>query len=507
MNELALELQDIEVSFGATRALSGVSIGLERGRIVGLVGANGAGKSTLIRVIEGDLRPQAGFVKVGGIEREEFSIPSGIRDGVAVVRQQLDLVPDLTVGENIALGAERAFLRGGLFSRKAAYARARDLLATVGLTSVDPAARLGDLSLGHQQLVAVARAIRSEPRVLLLDEPTTMLTPVESGQMLDTIAAMGRQGLSIVLVSHRLDDVMRTASSVIVLRDGVIAAHLAESNLSVRTIVEAMGGTLAAPRPRGAAPHPATGESPALEVDALVTRAGGPASFVLGRGEVLGLFGLVGAGQAELIRALSGVDRPASGIIRVDGREVSPRSPRDAQLHGVVYVPDDRRNRGIIPSLNVWKNVGFRVPKRYRRAGITRGRALVTDVAALAERLQIKTSSLRASILSLSGGNQQKAVLARALMEKPTVLLLHEPAQGIDTMGKAELYATLRRLAADGVSILYVATDVEELHEVVDRVCVVSRGRIVASLEGRDITEAQIAGLLAASDANTGGTS
>lgn len=502
-NASALRTEGLGVSFGAVQALIRVDLDIRRGEVAALVGANGAGKSTLLRVVEGDLAPSDGRLYVDGDERTEHTITQGMSDGIAVVRQQLDLVPGISVGENIFLGAEARYVRRGRYDRRAAYADAADLLDRVGLGDVRPEDATSQLTPAQQQLLALARALRGDPAILLLDEPTSTLTPTEAARLLEIVSDLRTRGIAIVFVSHRLDEVLQISDRVLVLRDGQLVADLGRDDASVQTIVAAMGTAGHSGHQRGrAGGAPRDISTPAgreplqgvrLEVDEVQVADLGPASFTVAKGEILGLFGLMGGGQSAIAQAIAGVAPPTSGRVRVEGNHVDTASPRRAQRSGVVYSPEDRRGRGIHETMSVWENVVYRVPPPLRNAlgFIRRGKA---DAAyeELARALGIKAEGPSQPITALSGGNQQKCLLARCLLERPSVLVLHEPAQGIDIIAKEDIYDRVRAIAAEGTSIVYIATDVEELQAIADRVLVIRHGCVVAEVRDGEVHEGSL---------------
>ncbi|MBX3030474.1 MAG: sugar ABC transporter ATP-binding protein [Chloroflexi bacterium] len=493
----ALAALDVHRSFGAVRALRGVSLSVARGEILGLVGANGAGKSTLIRILTGDLAPDAGEVRIAGEPVHLTSVRDAQALGIGVVRQELDLVPDLTVAENLFLGEEHRFPGSTWRLDRASMARAAaPLLDAVGLR-LDPARRVSALSIGDRQLVAAARALRDAASVMLLDEPTSSLTPWETERLFTTLRGLATRGVAIIYISHRLDEIGALCDRVTVIRDGMhvgdFGAPAAELDAIVAAMTPGIGDRDAPAEPRDLRQR---GE-PVLEARGLRVGRHGPADLVLHRGEILGVFGLVGAGRSTIARALTGSLRPDAGEVVVRGEAVRLRSPWDGYREGVAYLAEDRKAESILPGLSIRINVGVRAPGDTARGGVLDMARLRALARRTIDRLAIKTPTDTALIEQLSGGNQQKVVVGRLLAERLDVLVLDEPTHGIDVKAKRELLDLLRDLAAEGKGILLISSELAELVAVADRIVVFRNGRVVAEFDTADATETSLVGAAA----------
>jgi rhamnose transport system ATP-binding protein len=489
-----LSLRGIAKSFGAVRALRGVDLDLRAGEVHALVGENGAGKSTLIGVITGAHAPDAGTLEVLGQRIDHYSPRAAIELGIAVIYQQPALFGELSVAENLLIGTD-----GALISWRARHSRARDLLDAVG-ACIDPRAPAKSLPLAEQQLVEIARALRTETPILILDEPTAVLPRVEAERLLERLSQLRSRGVGILYVSHRLEEVARLADRVSVLRDGESVWSAAMQGVSHATLVRHMVGRELAPeasRVRGASPANRAPGPPLLEVRGLSSRAAGLAdiAFDIGAGEVLGLAGLVGAGRSDLAACLFGLAPIDAGEVRVRGSRVAVDGVSAALEAGLALVPADRRRHGVIPPLTVAENIVLAQLDRLARRGCVE-RAAERELARhWIEALHVKAESPDARVDTLSGGNQQKVVLARWLAREPQVLILDEPTQGIDVSGRAEIHRLIRELAERGLAVLLISSDLPELAALSDRVAVMRRGRLVGVLAREGATQEAVLAL------------
>ena len=483
-----LSVQGLTKSFGGVRALRGVSLDLQSGEIHALVGENGAGKSTLIKILSGAHASDAGTITMGG-EAVGNLTPRGARAlGIAVIYQQPALLPDLSVAENIAQGIEprRLFRRVDWKERRA---RAKALLARLGLT-LDPDLPARSLSMPEKQLVEIARALGEEARVLVLDEPTASLSASEVARLLDILRELREQGLAIVYVSHRLEEIFEIADRVTVLRDGAVVETRKAAELSRAELIRLMvGRELESVFPdRKAARHDAA--EVVLEARAMgcLTTGVHHVSLALRAGEIVGLFGLVHSGRTELARMLFGITPADSGKLVLLGKTVSVDSPRSASALGIAYVPEDRRQHGIVAAMPVSANCTMAVLDKLRR-GLLLDREREAEITrSYVERLQIKAASIEAEAGTLSGGNQQKVALARSLATGPKVLILDEPTQGVDIGAKAEIHGLVAELAARGLAVLMISSELPEILGMSDRIAVMSEGTITGVLEVKDAT-------------------
>jgi ABC-type sugar transport system ATPase subunit len=463
----------LEKSFPGVRALRGVDLELHRGEVLALVGENGAGKSTLIKILGGAHRPDAGSLWIAGREEAIATPADAQRAGIAVIYQELNLVPELSAAENIFLGQERT--RGGFIRRGDEVLRAREIFQRLGV-AIDPRVRPSRLSAAEQQVVEIARALATEARVIIMDEPSATLTPQEVEKLFQVVRELTGQGIGVIYVSHRLDEIFQIADRVLVLRDGSRVGEAAIGEVSRRRLIEMMvGRSIENEFP---ARRPFLGEE-RLVVDGL--RRGDAVrgvSFAVRRGEVLGLTGLVGAGRTETARLIAGADRRDAGSVRLDGRTLAASSPRQAIRDGICLLTEDRKGEGLVPGLSVRENFGLPNLGRLSRLGFVRRSEERRALARFAAALGIKAPSMEAPAWSLSGGNQQKLVLARWLERDCEVLLLDEPTRGIDVGAKYEIYVLIDELAARGKAILLISSELPEVLALSDRVLVMHEGRI-----------------------------
>lgn len=483
-----LELTGATVRFGADAVLDGVDFRLFPGEVHSLMGENGAGKSTLIKTISGALALDEGVLRLDGVE-VHFSSPHAAQAaGISTVYQEIDLLPNLSVAENIWLGREpRRF--GGIDWRRM-RADSRALLVDLGL-DIDPASTLGTHSLAVQQLVAIARAISTEVRVLVLDEPTSSLDLDEVAELFRVVRDLTERGVAVVFISHFLDQVYELCDRVTVLRDGRFVGEYLTRELLRIDLVQAMLGrhaTAVTSAPRMSEPDE---EADAAFVSARgITVAPGivHADIDLFDGDVLGVAGLLGSGRTELARAISGIDRLDSGVIRISGKDVSPRGPRAAMSLGVVYSSENRRTEGIISDLSVLDNITLALQADRgvaRRIPLARRRELA---ASWVEALDIRPPDLDRPAGTLSGGNQQKVLLARLLALSPQLLILDEPTRGIDVGAKVEIQNLVGEMAANGLSVMFISAELEEVLRVSHRVAILRGGRVVEVVASDDLT-------------------
>ena len=487
-----LRVTGVTKSYGGVRALSGVSFDVRGGEVHALVGENGAGKSTLIAVVSGARQPDAGTVEIDGRTVEDLDPVRARALGAAVIHQRPALFGELSVAENVALGTERS----GSLERidwKGRRVRAAELLERLGAT-ISPDARVADLRTAEQQLVEIARALGGNARVVVLDEPTASLSDEEAARVLDIVRELRRDGCAVVYVSHRLEEVLAIADRVTVLRDGEVAATLAADRTSRAEIVKLMIGRAieeATPRPSSAR------KEVLLDVRGLSAAALGlsDVSISVRAGEIVGLFGLVGAGRTELARVLFGLERADRGDVKLGGRPFAPRSPAEAIAAGLAYVPEDRPRHGVLLDMDVGANVVLAVQDRLARRGIVDPPREDAIAQRLIDRLDVRTDSLRRLVRTLSGGNQQKVALARWLAAEPAMLVLDEPTQGIDVGARAEIHALLQELVARGLGVLAISSDLEEVMGISDRVAVMRAGRVVANRDRKAITREEVLAL------------
>ena len=479
-----LELRGIGKRFGAVAALAEVNFELQAGEIHALLGENGAGKSTLIKILGGLHRPDAGVIRVDGQVVAIPDVAAADRLGIRLLHQELSLAPNLSVAENIFLGREPA--RFGFLDRGRLRSQAQALVTELGLPEIGPvAARVADLSVAQQQLVEIARALSAHARILILDEPTASLSAAETSALFVKLRGLCRQGVGIIYISHRLEEIQQLAHRVTVLRDGRSIGTQASAELDQAALIRWMvGRDLAAHYPRPPW-HPG---AVALQVRNLRNAQVHDVSFDLHAGEILGFAGLVGAGRTELARALFGLDPLHAGQIRVGGQSVHFRRPGDALAAGIAFVPEDRKGAGLVMTGSVAFNLALPWVREWIRGCVPNLRRRSQIVARAVENFGIKISDPEQAIGSLSGGNQQKVVVGKWMEHPPRILILDEPTRGVDVGAREEMFAILHRLVAQGMAILLISSDLPEVMNLSHRLALYRAGRIVRTVTAQDIT-------------------
>jgi ABC-type sugar transport system ATPase subunit len=486
-----LEAEGIRKSYGGVRALRGVDLRLWPGEVHALVGENGSGKSTLLRSIAGQLVPDAGRLRLEGREVRFSDASEAIAAGIATVTQETTLVPDLSVTENIFLGPRKVRAPYGIDWR-ATRVRARETLARLGLTGIDPGAPVRRLRPDEQQMVEIARAISIDARVLILDEPTSSLSDDEVEGLFEVVGALKRHGVAVAFVSHRIGEVFDIADRVTILRDGEVVGSDPIDRYDRRGMIQLMTGRELEELELDRSRHRA--KDPVLRVQGLsVSGWVHDASLEVGRGEIVGLAGLVGAGRSELLQAVFGVNGRVSGSIEVAGVRSGHTGPLQAMRRGLAYVPADRKNLGLVLDMTVRENVLMARTAARTRVRRPRRVAEQREVAESIGAFRIVAGSQLAPVAQLSGGNQQKVVLAKWLGTQPKVLLMDEPTRGVDVGAKAEIYRLLNAAKAEGVGIILSSSETPELLLLCDRILVMYRGRIAAALSHDEATEGLIA--------------
>lgn len=491
--DIVLEARGISKSFPGVKALDDVSLTLRRGRLTALLGENGAGKSTLMNIIAGVFPADTGEVKLHG-EPVNFPHPRAAREaGIAMIHQELNLVAHLTVAENIFLGRE-PLNRWGLIDRSTMNRNAADLLRELDL-DVAPSALLGSLRVGQQQIVEIAKALSTQARVLIMDEPTSAIARHEIEVLFGIIAKLKQQGVAIAYITHKLEELTRIGDDAVVMRDGRLIGTGALTDLSRDEIVKMMVGRDIRARPDRAGA--AMGDE-VLRVEKLsLAHPDRPGDFLLQdvdfnvrRGEVLGIFGLMGAGRTELLETVFGLHSQSStGTVSVAGQSVAINSPADAIRHGLALAPEDRKREGLVLGLSVLENASLASLPRYDRAGLVDRRAEHRMATGVVERFKVKTPSVHQTIRNLSGGNQQKVILGKWLATDPMVVLLDEPTRGIDVQAKEEIYTLIHQLSTDGLAVVFVSSEMPEVLALADRIVVLCEGRKTAEYSRAEIDE------------------
>ncbi|EID78001.1 MULTISPECIES: sugar ABC transporter ATP-binding protein [Rhodococcus] len=474
----ALEARNLAKGFGGVPVLRDVSFSVEPGKLTVLAGENGAGKSTLMKIVTGQLRPNQGEVLIEGQPLGQVSPQHARAQGVGIVPQELAPYPDMLVYENLFVGRELR-TKAGLLNRRAMISQARSMLEMFGV-DIDPKGPMRHLSVALTQLVEIAKATTWGARVLLLDEPTSSIPDREVARLYTVVRQLKDQGVAMIYTTHRMAEIEELADQVIVLRDGNLVLDVPISKAPEQAIVHAMiGRPLDALFPQTAVPGSGIG----LRVSGLTVERGGPAvDFTIRKGEILGLGGLVGAGRTEILEGLFGIRRTIAGTVEVDGRSVRRNAPAEAIRAGLAIVPEDRKGAGLVLSRSVLDNGSLPHLSSYSRGGWQLGnrRARVDEAM---KSVALKSRGLDQLVGTLSGGNQQKVVLARWLTHNCSVLLLDEPTRGVDVGARGEIYAIIRDLAAAGLAVLLVSSDMPELIGLSHRVLVARAGGIAGELD------------------------
>lgn len=502
-------MRGISKTFGPIRALSDVSLTVDAGEVHSLMGENGAGKSTLMKILSGAYRPDpGGEVLVDGKPMPTGDPIASKAAGVAVIYQELSLSPNLSVAQNMFLGAEPS--RFGFVDGAEMRRRAEPILKRLGI-GFGPSTRVEGLSLGERQMVEIARALTTNARVIVMDEPTTSLTTRETERLFEVIASLKADGIAVIYISHRMEEIYRLSDRVSVLRDGGYVGALDRGALSADRLVSMMVGRDLSSFYKKEHRAPASGRQAVLSVRGLGDgRRVHDCSFDVLAGEVLGIAGLVGSGRTELARLVYGADPKAAGTVELDGQPLEIGAPGDAIDAGIAYLTEDRKGLGLFLDMSIADNINIGVLAQDSGAGGMRNFAKAAERADNAVRqLSIRTQGTRMNVGALSGGNQQKVLLARLLETKPKVVILDEPTRGVDVGAKSEIYRIIDELAANGIGIVAISSDLPEIVGIADRVLVMREGRIageVAGVPGHGIDQESIMALSTGSGGAGGGS-
>ena len=491
MAEPFLELLGITKSYGPVQALRDVTLAVAPGEVVGLIGENGAGKSTLMKILGGVVQPSGGIIRIDGVARGSLTVPDAIASGIAFVHQELNLFDNLDVAANVFLGREPVhggFLR--LVDRKALQAKVEPILRRLGVDfEVDTP--VSALSLAQRQLLEIVKALSFDSRIVIMDEPTSSLTLTETQRLLGIIADLKASGVGIIFISHRLNEVAHCADRVVVLRDGIVVGSLQGGEIEHDAMIRLMVGRDLKSIyrvPKSAATRKVleiVGIKTATYPDRAVT-------LTLHGGEILGLAGLVGAGRTELARTVFGIDRALDGSLQLDGEKISIGKPRDAIDRGIYLIPEDRKRSGLILEDSIAHNITLPDLATYARAQLVQDGKANDNAERQRRALRIKAPTTATPAASLSGGNQQKIVLAKWLSMRPKVVIFDEPTRGIDVGSKNEIYDLMRALADQGVAILMISSDMEEVIGVSDRMAVMHEGAISGFIERDRFSEENV---------------
>lgn len=482
-----LRMENIYKSFGPNTILKDVHFTLMPGQVHALLGANGAGKSTLMKIISGVYSLDSGTIMIHGNPVTVQSPADAKRHGISIIHQELSLVPEMTVAENIYLGKERKAHPSTIFhSTKKLEEHAEKLIVKYGIP-LEPRAKVRDLSIGHQQLVEIMKAVSDESNILIMDEPTATLTTGETEQLFSVIRTLKEKGIGIVYISHRLDEIQEICDYVSILKDGQNSAEGRIQDFSSEKIIESMIGKKLDHY------YPTSNRVPGEPILVLSNVTQGRVldgvSLELRAGEVLGLFGLLGAGQNELLKVVFGAERYDAGEILVYNEAVNVDSPAKAKAHGIALVTENRKEEGLVLEQGAASNIALASMKALSRWGVKDDGKIRSVANRYVETLKIKLSSIREPVKNLSGGNQQKAILGKWLYTDPKIVLLSEPTRGIDIGARSEIYHLLSDLADEGKAVLVASSDADEILGMCDRILVMFKGKVVMELRREDATE------------------
>ena len=487
-----LEMKNITKDFPGVRALDDINFELRKGEIHALVGENGAGKSTLMSVLAGVHTDFLGTIIMDGKPVRLSNPKDAIKHGVGIIYQELDLVPEFSVGENIFLADEpraTGFSKIGILSRKTIFSETAHLLSELGF-EIDPRSKVGSLSIGEQQLVQIIKAIRLSAKVLVMDEPTARLAHDETETLFKIMKVLKEKGVSIIYISHHMEEIMQIADRVSVLRDGQVVGTVEKTSTSLSEIVRMVVGKELS---EGIARPEISKGAEILAVNGLTLDGFfSDISFKICSGEILGIGGLVGSGRTEIAHCVFGVEKPTRGEILIGGQKVKIRSPLDAIKKNIILIPEERKAQGLILNHSVMSNLSLAYLRVISRYQLINGRERQQSAQQMVKRLRIKTPSLNQEVGNLSGGNQQKVVLGKWLPLKPMVVILDQPTRGIDVGAKREIYELIAELAQNGSGIIIISDELPELIGLADRIMVIGKGRKTFEFDRDEVNQSQL---------------
>lgn len=490
-----MSMKDVSKQFSGVKVLQNVDIELYKGEVHALMGENGAGKSTLMKIMAGVYQPDGGSIVYKG-EEVRWNHPMDARSkGISVIHQEISLSPNLSIGENILMGTSLKKSRMGLISWNDIYEKAEKILISIG-SSLDPRADVSSLSVAQQQMVEIARALSLNSEILIMDEPTASLTDKEIEKLFTIIDELKRKGVAIVYISHRMDEIFKISNRFTVLRDGCLVTSGPISETNPTHLVKLMVGRELNElfvRERSENDTGAKKQQPVLELkgvsDKKIVKN---VSLKIYPGEIVGLAGLVGAGRTELVRTIFGLSDLSEGQIIMDGKSVQIRNPIDAMKLGIAHVPESRKEQGLLPNLSVKENIMMAQYPLYRKFRILQYKKINREADRYIEELGVRTASKEQNVMGLSGGNQQKVVIAKWLSIGPKVLLLDEPTRGVDIGAKTEIHKIINQLAEKGLAVLMISSELPEILGVSDRIVVMHEGRLRAELSHAEATQEKI---------------
>ena len=488
MNEIIVSMKNIQKRFAGVHALDDAQLTLHKGEVLGLIGENGAGKSTLMKILSGIYQQDSGQVEVDG-RKVEYKVPKdALDDGICMIHQELNLIPKLSVADYIFIGRESK--NGPVLDKGKDYQRAKELLTRLEL-DIDPQMTVSRLTVAKQQMVEIAKGISYHSKVLIMDEPTAALANSEIEELFQLIRQLKEQGVAIIYISHRLEELMQITDNITVMRDGKYIDTLHTAQCDMQELISKMVGRVIYEEPKTASQVQADAQV-VLEVRNLVSPLIKDVSFQLHRGEILGFAGLMGAGRTELARLIFGADWRQSGTILRDGKEVKINSPTDAVANGIGYLSEDRKTFGLAVNLSISDNVALTCWDDFTKAGVINNAKLSRAVEEATQKISVKTPSIQQKVRNLSGGNQQKVVIAKWLLKNCEIFIFDEPTRGIDVGAKSEIYKLMNKLIEDGKSIIMISSEMPELLRMSDRILVMCEGRLTGEMDISQATQEKI---------------
>ncbi|ARI75635.1 sugar ABC transporter ATP-binding protein [Halobacillus mangrovi] len=485
-----VHMKEIEKAFSGNQVLKKVNLDILPGEVHALMGENGAGKSTLIKVLTGIHAKDGGKVEVKGKERTFSNPKQAEKEGIVVIHQELNIIPHLTVAENMFLGKERTLRRTGILKKKEMYQQTLDNLKRLGVTNIDPNETAGDLSVGKQQMIEIALAISTNAEMIIMDEPTAALTDREIESLFKVIESLREQKVSIVYISHRMEEIFQICDRITVLRDGEYIGTERVNDTNFEAVVKMMVGRELGER--FPARTTTIGER-ILEVKHLSREDWfEDINFHVNKGEILGVAGLMGAGRTEIMEAIFGAKKKKSGDILLDGKPLSIKHPRDAIQSGIGFITEDRKDEGLVLHLSIRENIALTNMKAISNKGWISSQKETKLIDELIERLHVRTTGREQDVKSLSGGNQQKVVIAKWLGIQPRVLILDEPTRGVDVGAKKEIYHIMNELTEHGVAIIMVSSELPEVLGVSDRIMVIHEGKVARIFNREEANQERI---------------
>jgi ribose transport system ATP-binding protein len=494
LSELALETKDLSISFDKVQILENIDFDLRKGEVHALAGQNGAGKSTLVKILNGVHKPDTGEINIFGEKIKDISPKVALEAGIAMVYQELSLVNTLSVAENIFL-SPHPFRKYWLLDDKRAARESEKLLKIVGVGhKIDPLASVEDISVGERQLVEIAKALSHNPRILILDEPTAALAGAETEVLFEAINNLKKQGISIIYITHYLEDIKKICDRVTILRDGQKIKTLETAETSIKKMINLMLGSeedILVKEWQKAKPNLAT-KQPLLELKSISTNSVKDISLKIFSGEIVGLAGLLGSGRSEILRAIYGIDSVNSGEIIFTGEDVILKSPREAIAKGISLVPEDRRKQGLVIDFSIENNLVMQVLKLLRRIFLLNKRKSAGLSDEYIKNLKIKSTGRRQTVRFLSGGNQQKVVIGKCFASNSKLLLLDDPTFGVDIHSKIEIMKLIKEYVRQGNSAIFVSSEFKEIAEFCDKTYIVKKFKIENSFDNKELSEEKL---------------